>query len=100
MTNMNTNSNNTVIQMKNTLSEGEVDKEMMNMNFLLLGSLKVESDKEKSEQTCQSDSRTLTSSAFSEKNDDEDKIIKDASEMLEKEFLSKKRRRKIKKKCK
>ncbi len=89
-----------MIQKKNTPLDGEVEKELMNMNFMLLGSLKVESDKEKSEKTCQSDSRTLTSSAFSEKNDDNDKTIKDASEMIEKEFLSKKRRRKIKKKCK
>lgn len=89
-----------MIQKKNTPLDAEVEKELMNMNFMLLGSLKVESDKEKSEKTYQSDSRTLTSSAFSEKNDYNDKTIKDASEMIEKEFLSKKRRRKIKKKCK
>ena len=97
---MNTNSNYTTVQDKNGNYDGEIEKDIMNVNYLQFGNLKVESEKEKSDHTCQSDSRTLTSSAFSEHEDEDDKIIKDASEMLEKEFLTKKRGRKIKKKCK
>jgi hypothetical protein len=97
---VNTNSNYTTRQNTNGNFDGEIEKDIMNVNYLQFDNLKVNSEKENLDHTCQSDSRTLTSSAFSEHKDEDDKIIKDASEMLEKEFLSKKRGRKIKKKCK
>ncbi len=49
------------------------------------------------EQTMIEDSKTSTSSAFSE-HEDESKIIEDVQ--FEKDFLAKKRRRRVKKYCK
>ncbi len=75
----------------NTQDDNDILKEKY---FLLFDSLKVESDKEQSRPV---DSKTSTSSAFSEKGDEEDlKNIIDDEQPLEIDFLSKKRKRKVK----